>query len=102
MKNFVPAVLVIAIGALVLQQILPWWSIALVAFIVSYFLPQNSWQAFASGFVAVFILWVAYAFVLSKSNNHILAHRVASLLPLRGHVSFLLLATGLIGGFVSG
>ncbi len=102
MKNFVVSVFVILFLSSVLQPFLPWYIIAPVAFFAGYFIKQSALAAFGAGFWAIFLLWVSYAFVLTHANNDLLAHKVATLLPMGGHVSMLLLVTGIIGGLVSG
>jgi hypothetical protein len=80
----------------------PWWSIAIVAFVVSALIPQKPLLAFLSGFVALFLLWGALSFFISSNNDHILANRV-SLLILKMQSAFLLiLATALVGALVGG
>jgi len=102
MKNFLLSVLVIALFSAVLQPFLPWYIIAVVAFIAGYVFKQPALAAFGSGFLAIFLLWLGYAAVLSHANNDLLAHKVATLLPLHGSVIGLLLLTGILGGLVSG
>ena len=102
MKNFLFSAVVIIIGCAVLQPFLPWYTIAVVAFAVGYFVKRSGLAAFAAGFVGVFLLWVAYAFMLSHANNDLLARKVATLLPLHGNVGALLVVTGVVGGLVSG
>jgi hypothetical protein len=102
MRNFVVTVFVIVFLSSLLQPFLPWYVIAVVAFIAGYFIKQSSVSAFGAGFIAIFLLWLLYAVVLSHANNDLLAHKVASLLPMKGHVSALLLVTGVVGGLVSG
>jgi cell division protein FtsX len=102
MKNFLVTIFAIVFLSSLLQPFLPWYIIAVVAFIAGYFIKQSAASAFGAGFVAIFLLWVSYAFVLSHANNDLLAHKVALLLPMKGHVSILLLVTGIIGGLVSG
>ena len=102
MKKFLVSVGAIIFLSSILQQFLPWYIIAAVAFITGYFIKQSASSAFAAGFVAIFLLWVSYALVLSHANNNLLATKVATLLPLGGHVVLLLVVTGLIGGLVSG
>jgi hypothetical protein len=81
---------------------LPWWSIAIAAFIVAAAIHQLPWKAFLSGFLALFLLWTAMAWMISAANNDILANKV-SMIILKQEGSFLLiLLTGLIGGFVAG
>lgn len=80
----------------------PWWSIAIVAFLVSAFIQQTPLVSFFSGFTALFLLWGIMSFWISSNNDNILAHRV-SMLILNSSNSFLLfLITALIGGLVAG
>jgi hypothetical protein len=102
MRNFIVSVFVIIFLSSLLQPFLPWYIVAAVAFVTGYFIKQSPLSAFAAGFVAIFLLWISYAFVLSHANNDLLARKVATLLPMGGHVSLLLLVTGIIGGLVSG
>ena len=102
MRNFLVSIAAIIFLSTIFQQFLPWYFIAIVAFVVGYLIKQSALTAFVAGFVAIFLLWVTYAAVLSHANNDLLAHKVATLIPLKGNVSLLLLVTGTIGGLVSG
>ena len=102
MKNFLTSIIIIITASALLQQFLPWWIMAIPAFIVCFFVEQKSFAAFGAGFVAVFCVWFGYSFFLSAANNNILAIKVAELLPLKGRVWLLLTVTGLVGGLVSG
>lgn len=102
MKNFILSVIIIAFVSAVLQVFLPWYIIALAAFVTGYAVKQSAFSVLVAGFLAVFLLWIAYAFILSHANNDLLARKVAGLLPLGGNVSLLLIITGVIGGLVSG
>ncbi|MCX6199020.1 MAG: hypothetical protein NTY88_07330 [Bacteroidetes bacterium] len=104
MKNFFLSLLLTAAASCILQLFLPWWTTVLAAFAVAYYIKQNSLAAFLSAFVAVFLLWVVYAYLLSSANENILAIKVAELLKqlTKGSVTTIYLLTGLIGGLVSG
>ena len=102
MRNFLVTVFVIVFLASVLQPFLPWYIIGVIAFIAGYFIKQSPLSAFSAAFIAIFMLWVSYAFVLSHANNDLLARKVATLIPMHGHVSLLLIFTGVVGGLVSG
>lgn len=104
MKNFFLSIIIIAVAAFALQQFLPWWTIAIAAFAVGYFVKQKSGMAFLSGFLAVFLLWLVWAFVLSSVNEHILAGKIAVLMEklTGGSTVVLFILTGLLGGLVSG
>ena len=80
----------------------PWWSIAIVAFIVSALIPQRPWIAFLSGFIALFLMWGGLSFLISSNNDHILAHRVSLLIFKTESAFLLILATALIGALVAG
>ena len=80
----------------------PWWSIAIVAFIVSALIPQRPWVSFLSGFIALFLLWVGLSFWISTNNDHILAHRVSLLIFKTESTFLLILVTALIGALVAG
>lgn len=104
MKNFLLSLLLIAIITGILQLFLPWWVIAPVAFIVALLIKQSGGKAFLSGFLAIFLLWAGYAFVISSANDNILATKVAVLLKqlTMGSVIGLYVFTGLVGGLVAG
>lgn len=94
--------ILIAVLAATLEMFLPWWTMVIAAFAVGLLIKQSGAGAFFAGFLAVFLLWTGYAFMLSHGNNDILARKVAMLLPLHGNVTALLLVTGFVGGLVAG
>ncbi len=104
MKNFILSTAATLALCGLLQLFLPWWIIAIVAGAVAFFVPQKPGLAFLSGFVAVFVLWVTYAYLLSSANNHLLAEKVAVLMTdlTKNSVRMLHLITGLVGGLVAG
>ena len=81
---------------------LPWWSIAIAAFIVAALIPQKPGKAFLAAFIALFLLWGAFSFWLSNNNEHLLAHKVSVLILKMDSPYLLILATALIGGLVAG
>jgi hypothetical protein len=81
---------------------LPWWSIAICAFIVSALILQQPFKAFLAGFAGVFLLWLIFSWSVDAANDQILSHKIAQIFPLGG-VSFLLvLVTAIVGGIVGG
>jgi hypothetical protein len=80
----------------------PWWTIAIVAFIVSALIPQRPWVSFLSGFIALFLLWGSLSFWISSNNDHILGHRVSKLILSLDSPVLLILLTALIGGLIAG
>ena len=81
---------------------LPWWSIAIVAFIVAALIPQKPGKAFLTGFLALFFLWGGLSFWISNNNEHLLAHKISLLILKMDSPYLLILATALIGGLVAG
>ena len=81
---------------------LPWWSIAIAAFIVAVLIPQKPGKAFLTAFIALLLLWGGLSFWLSNNNEHLLAHKVSLLILKMDSPYLLILATALIGGLVAG
>lgn len=80
----------------------PWWSIAIVAFIVAALIPQTPIASFFSGFIALFLLWGILSFWISSNNNDILAHRVSQLIFKTDNAFLLIIVSALIGALVAG
>jgi hypothetical protein len=93
--------LIILILTFISGFFLPWWVIALIAFLAAFFMDKTSGQTFCSGFGGVFIAWTALALLKSIPNDNMLAKRVAQLFQLPNWI-LILLITALIGGLVGG
>ena len=93
-------ILLIAILAFALGLYLPWWSVAVAAFIVAALIQQRPIVSFLAGFIGIFVLWFALAMVIDVRNQHILSRKLALLLPLNGNTFLLILITALIGALV--
>jgi len=94
--------LIILILSFASGYFLPWWVVAIAAFLAALFVGKTSGQSFFSGFFAVFIVWTALALFKSVPNDHILASRVVQLFPLPNNWIWLLAVTAFIGGLVGG
>jgi vacuolar-type H+-ATPase subunit F/Vma7 len=81
---------------------LPWWIIAVAAFLVAALIHQRPFKAFLAGFIALFALWGVQAILIDNQNEHLLATKVAAILPLGGSYIALILVTAFIGGLVAG
>ncbi len=80
----------------------PWWSIAVVAFIIAVIFAQKPVAAFFTAFLAVFVFWFSFSYFIDLSNDHILADRM-SLLFLGSELPVVMcLISGVIGGLVAG
>jgi len=95
-------VLLVFLLATVVQLVLPWWSLAVVALAVGLGLAPSGGRAFWTGFVGAGLSWWLPAAWLSHQNQGLLAHRVAQLLPLGGSAAALVVVTGVIAGLAGG
>lgn len=101
MKSVITIILIILFSFLACLYF-PWWSIAIVAFIISALIPQRPLSSFFNGFIALFLLWGFLSLWISIQNGHILAHRVSLLIFKTDSPFLLIFATALIGALVAG
>lgn len=100
--KFIVSVLLIALLSFLGGLYLPWWGIAMAAFIVSALIPQRPGLAFLSGFLALFLLWGLFAWGIDAANASILSKKISRILPLGGSPYLLILVTALVGALVGG
>jgi hypothetical protein len=102
MLKYILSIVVTGLVAFVVGLYMPWWGIAIAAFIVSAAIPQKPAFSFLSGFLGVFLLWEVLAWWIDNKNNGILSQKIASVLPLGGSSVLLIVITSIIGGLVAG
>ena len=100
--KFIVSLLLTALLSFTAGLYLPWWSIAVCAFIVSVLILQQPFKAFLAGFSGVFLLWLIFSWSIDSANNQILSHKIAQIFPLGGVSFLLILVTALVGGLVGG
>jgi cell division protein FtsX len=81
---------------------LPFWSAALVSFLVAVFIYQKPAMAYLSGFLSIFLLWGGLSWWIDAQNNSILSQKIASLFPLGGNSLLLILITAIVGAIIGG
>lgn len=91
-----------ALLALAMGYFLPWWTIAVAAFIVAALIRQSPGLSFFTGFAAIFLLWLILCLVINGYNHGILAPKVAGLMSLGDSVFLLMLITATLGAIVGG
>ena len=101
MKFFISLILT-ALLAFAFCLFLPWWSIAIAAFIVAALIPQKPGKAFYTAFIAILLLWGGLSFWMSNNNHHVLAHKISQLILKMDNPMLLILITALIGALVAG
>ena len=99
--KFITSILLTALLSFVLGLYLPWWSIAIAAFIVAILVPQSAGKAWLSGFIGLFLVWGGLAFWIDHVNQGLLLNRIAMLFKLQDKGIVLILATAFIGGLVA-
>lgn len=104
MKFITVLILTVLLGYLVylFNDLLPWWTIAIAAFIAGAVVPLKAFPAWLAGFLGVALLWLALAWMINDANGGIMAGRMAQVLPLNGNVNLLYVLTALVGGLTGG
>ena len=102
MLKYILSIVVTGLVAFVIGLYMPWWGIAIAAFLVSAAIPQKPAFSFLSGFLGVFLLWEVLAWWIDNKNNGILSQKIATVLPLGGSSVLLIVITSVIGGLVAG
>ena len=100
--KFIISIILIALLSFAACLYFPWWSIAIVAFVVAVLIPQGAGLSFLTGFLSLFLLWGILSFWISSSNEHILAHKVSMIILNIDNPYLLMFVTALIGGVVAG
>ena len=100
--RFTLATFLTASLAFIAGLFLPWWSIAIVAFLVALLIKQKSGLAYLSGFTGIYLLWGGLALLINIKNNSLLASKVAQIFPLNGSAFYLITITATIGALVGG
>jgi hypothetical protein len=95
--KFIVQIVATAIVCFVLQSFLPWWTLAVGACGVAYFIDNKALTSFTAGFIGAALLWIGMAYYLDQSTHSIITEKVNKLLPVN---AFLL--TGIVGGMVGG
>jgi hypothetical protein len=98
--RFILAVFLTMVFALGLHQFLPWWSIALGAFLTGFIMKTKPANLFISSFVAGLLLWGGTALLINSGNDGILAARIGELFQGIGTIGILLL-TMIFGGLLA-
>lgn len=98
--KFILQVFGIVVLAHMFEIFLPWYSIALAAFIMGFIFKSKA--NFLAGFLGIALLWLFKAWLMNSASTTDLADRVAHIFSLdRKEWLFLLMAIvgGLVGGF---
>ncbi|MFQ5652198.1 MAG: hypothetical protein ACE5IY_19895 [bacterium] len=94
---------IVAIAALgfLAELLMPWWSVALAAFLVGGWRGKGGWQTWIDGFAGIALLWLGSATWIHWQSGGILTRRVGEMLHLPAPFLVLIL-TAVLGGVVGG
>ena len=90
-----------ALLAYFLQTLLPWWSVVVAGFLISFIISSKGLSSFVSAFIGIGILWMTMAFMIDSGNDSILSTRVAALFSLP-EGWYMIWITAVIGGIAGG
>lgn len=102
MNKMINNLIATLVFALLLSFVLPWWSIMVAAFSAALLIPLDKTAVFFSPFLAIFLYWSVYCYLLSSANAFLLAEKIAQVLPLGSNPYLLIVVTGAIGGMAAG
>jgi hypothetical protein len=102
MKSFALLTLSILLFCALGQLLLPWWVIVPICFLLAAWRGASGGLAFLAGLVGAGLSWWLPALWLNLHGAERLAQRLATLLPLGGSATLLVLLSGLIVGVVGG
>ncbi|MEO1053509.1 MAG: hypothetical protein AAFX87_22935 [Bacteroidota bacterium] len=97
--KFLFKIICIALLGYLVQLFLPFWSLALVAFLVNIIIKTKGFAAFAAGFISGILLWSAKAYLIDMNTNSILTEKMAKIFSLSSPM--LILVTGLVAALVT-
>ena len=100
--KLIASILLTALLGFVICLYIDWWGIAIAAFVVSICIHQKPVRSFITGFVALFLLWGGLSWWIDMKNEHVLATKIAALLPFGGSIFLMILVTALLGALVAG
>jgi hypothetical protein len=98
--KFLLQTLATIIACLVFQYFLPWWTMAIVAFVIGYFFHNSGTTSFAAGFLGAGLLWLVMAYYMDSSTQSMLTDKVNKLFPLNVFI-LMTIVGGLVGGFAA-
>jgi hypothetical protein len=97
--KFLLQTIAIAVTACILEIFLPWYSLAVAAFVFGFALKTKA--NFLAGFIAIAGLWAVRIWLLTSASSSDLPARVAQLFTLPKN-EYLVLVSIAIGGLVGG
>lgn len=92
---------VTAVFAFLFSHYLPWWSIAIAAFLVCIYFIYSQGRSFLVGFMGIFSFWMVAAALQSMPGNMLMANKMAEIFFLPSGWLYIFVSA-LLGGLVGG
>jgi uncharacterized membrane protein len=99
--KFTIKIFLTALAAYFVANYFPWWSVAIVAFIISAIIQEKNISSFFNGFLSIGFLWLGMAIFSHQQSDGILTDKIGQLLSLPDS-ALLFVAVFLVGGLVGG
>ncbi len=84
------------------SMFLPWWSVMVAGVLSGAIVRLQKASTFIVPFLAIAVFWMVQAWILSSTNDFILASKISVLLGIGENPILLILITGIIGGIAAG
>lgn len=97
--KFLLKVIIIAALSYLFEQVLPWWSIGIAAFLGGYALKSRGINAFLAGALGVGLLWLWMSFRIDYASSSILTTKMAEIFQLPNK-NLLIAITALVGSVI--
>lgn len=99
--NFLIRILINGISAYYFVSFLPWWSIIFIPFLLGYFINENYFNHFLSGFIGIGIAWIFLIINLNTGSESIISTKIIQILNIES-INILMIYSSIIGGSIGG
>jgi len=99
--NFLIRILINGISAYYFVSFLPWWSIIFIPFLLGYFINENYFNHFLSGFIGIGIAWIFLIINLNSGSESIISEKIIQILNVES-INILTIYSSIIGGSIGG
>ena len=99
--NFLIRILINGISAYYFIDFLPWWSIIFIPFLLGYFINENYFNHFLSGFIGIGIAWIFLIININSGTESIISEKIIQILNVES-INILTIYSSIIGGSIGG
>ena len=101
MKLFL-AIILIAILSAIAEYFFPWWTMAIVAFVISLVMGLKPVKGLLAGCLGIAIFWLVAVLMRDIPNDHILSRKMSMLIFHFSNYPLLIVLTVFIGAIIGG